>query len=119
MPATSVLANHSAASVLRQGEVLEETAERVGEIREADLRGVLPPLPLLGAMERAGPSWVPDSLHPAAGQHDKPLRLQLKPGHPLPTLRSGVMRLAEAAVRAELRPATDVLAQSGARGERT
>jgi hypothetical protein len=69
--------------------VAEEVAARVREIR-ASSDGVLPPLLLLGTMERVGSNWVSDTLRPVTGQHNEPLRQQLGPAHPLSALNPGM-----------------------------
>jgi hypothetical protein len=46
----------------------------------------LPPLLLLGVMERVGSNWVSDTLGPVAGQHNEPFRQQVGPTHPLSAL---------------------------------
>jgi hypothetical protein len=67
----------------------EEIAARVREIR-ASGGGVLPPLLLLGTMERVGSNWVSDTLRPVTGQHNEPFRQQLGPAHPLSALNPGL-----------------------------
>ena len=65
--------------------VLEEIAGRIRAIRESgDV--ILPPLLLLGVMERVGSNWVSDTLRPVTGQHNEPFRQQLSPAHPLSAL---------------------------------
>jgi hypothetical protein len=78
--------------------VLEEIATRVRARREADV-GVLPPLLLLGVMERVGSNWVSDTLRPVTGQHNEPFRQQLSPGHLLSALNPYAASLADAAPR--------------------
>jgi hypothetical protein len=56
--------------------VAEEIAARVREIR-ASGDGILPPLLLIGTMERVGSNWVSDTLRPVTGQHNEPFRQQL------------------------------------------
>jgi hypothetical protein len=76
--------------------VLEEAAVRVRAIREAS-EVVLPPLLLLGVMERVGSNWVSDTLRPVTGQHNEPFRQQLSPAHPLSALNPG-LSLADASL---------------------
>jgi hypothetical protein len=78
--------------------VLEEIAARVRERREAD-SGILPPLLLLGVMERVGSNWMMDTLRPVTEQHNEPFRQQLCPGHPLSALTRGVVGLEDAGSR--------------------
>lgn len=59
-------------------------------------RAVLPPLLLLGTMERVGSNWVSDTLRSAAAQHNEPFRQQVAPGHPLSALNPSVTSTAEA-----------------------
>jgi hypothetical protein len=69
--------------------VLEEIAGRVQAMRGA--RGaVLPPVLLLGVMERVGSNWVSDTLRPVTGQHNEPFRQQVSPAHPLSALNPGM-----------------------------
>ncbi len=65
--------------------VAEEIAARVREI-SASRDGILPPLLLLGTMERVGSNWVSDTLRPVTGQYNEPFRQQLGPAHPLSAL---------------------------------
>ena len=51
---------------------LEEIPERVRATRESG-GSVLPPVLLLGVMERVGSNWVSDTLRPVTGQHNEPL----------------------------------------------
>jgi hypothetical protein len=69
--------------------VLEEIAGRVRAMREAD-SAVLPPLLLLGVMERVGSNWVSDTLRSVTGQHNEPFRQQVSPAHPLSSLNPGM-----------------------------
>jgi hypothetical protein len=69
--------------------VLEEVAGRVAAMREPG-SAPLPPLLLLGVMERVGSNWVSDTLRPVAGQHNEPFRQQLSPAHPLSALNPGL-----------------------------
>ena len=69
--------------------VLDEIAGRVAAMREADV-GILPPLLLLGVMERVGSNWVSDTLRPVTGQHNEPFRQQVSPAHPLSALNPGL-----------------------------
>ena len=78
--------------------MLEEIATRVRARQEAD-GGVLPPLLLLGVMERVGSNWVSDTLRPVTGQHNEPFRQQLSLGHPLSALSPHAASLADAAPR--------------------
>ncbi len=59
-----------------------EIADRVRAIRESG-GSVLPPVLLLGVMERVGSNWVSDTLRPVTGQHNEPFRQQVGPAHPL------------------------------------
>jgi hypothetical protein len=76
--------------------VLEEIAGRVRAMREAD--GLLPPLLLLGVMERVGSNWVSDTLRPVTGQHNEPFRQQVSAAYPLSPLNPG-MSLEDASPR--------------------
>jgi hypothetical protein len=67
----------------------EEIAGRVRAMREAD-SSILPPLLLLGVMERVGSNWVSDTLRPVTGQHNEPFRQQVGPAHPLSALNPGL-----------------------------
>ena len=67
----------------------EEIAVRVAAMREAD-GSILPPLLLLGVMERVGSNWVSDTLRPVTGQHNEPFRQQVSPSHPLSALNPGL-----------------------------
>lgn len=78
--------------------VLDEIAARVRARREAD-GGVVPPLLLLGVMERIGSNWVSDTLRPVTGQHNEPFRQQLSPGHLLSALNPGIASLQDAGPR--------------------
>jgi formylglycine-generating enzyme required for sulfatase activity len=69
--------------------VREEVAGRAQAMREAG-EGILPPLLLLGVMERVGSNWVSDTLRPVTGQHNEPFRQQLSPAHPLSALNPGL-----------------------------
>ena len=51
---------------------------------------VLPPVLLLGVMERVGSNWVSDMLRPVTGQHNEPFRQQVGPAHPLSSLNPGI-----------------------------
>lgn len=62
-----------------------EIAARIREMR-ASGSGILPPLLLLGTMERVGSNWVSDTLRPVTGQHNEPFRQQVDPAHPLSAL---------------------------------
>jgi hypothetical protein len=77
--------------------VLEEIAGRVRAIRESG-GSVLPPVLLLGVMERVGSNWVSDTLRPVTGQHNEPFRQQISPAHPLSSLNPG-MSPGDAALR--------------------
>lgn len=66
-----------------------EIAGRVAAMREAD-GSILPPLLLLGVMERVGSNWVSDTLRPVTGQHNEPFRQQVSPAHPLSALNPGL-----------------------------
>ncbi len=66
-----------------------EIADRVRAIREAG-GSVLPPVLLLGVMERVGSNWVSDTLRPVTGQHNEPFRQQVGPAHPLSSLNPGM-----------------------------
>jgi hypothetical protein len=70
--------------------VPEEVAGRVRAMRESGGGGILPPLLLLGVMERVGSNWVSDTLRPVTGQHNEPFRQQVSPGHPLSALNPGM-----------------------------
>ena len=50
-----------------------EIAGRVRAIRESG-GNVLPPVLLLGVMERVGSNWVSDTLRSVTGQHNEPFR---------------------------------------------
>ena len=76
---------------------LEEIPGRVRAIRESD-SSVLPPVLLLGVMERVGSNWVSDTLRPVTGQHNEPFRQQVSPASPLSSLNPG-MSLGDAALR--------------------
>jgi UTP-glucose-1-phosphate uridylyltransferase len=78
--------------------VLEEIVGRVRAIQEAGNR-VLPPLLLLGVMERVGSNWVSDTLRPVTGQHNEPFRQQVSHGHPLSALNPDPVRLKDAGTR--------------------
>lgn len=69
--------------------VPEEITARVREMH-ASGNGILPPLLLLGTMERVGSNWVSDTLRPVTGQHNEPFRQQLGPAHPLSALNPGL-----------------------------
>jgi hypothetical protein len=69
--------------------VLEEITGRLQAVREAG-GTVLPPLLLLGVMERVGSNWVSDTLRPVTGQHNEPFRQQVSPAHPLSALNPGM-----------------------------
>ena len=69
--------------------VLDEIAGRVAAMREAD-GSILPPLLLVGVMERVGSNWVSDTLRPVTGQHNEPFRQQVSPAHPLSALNPGL-----------------------------
>jgi hypothetical protein len=69
--------------------VLEEIAGRVRAIQESG-GSVLPPVLLLGVMERVGSNWVSDTLRPVTGQHNEPFRQQVSRAHPLSTLNPGM-----------------------------
>jgi hypothetical protein len=64
--------------------VLEEIPRRVRAIGEWG-GSVLPPVLLLGVMERVGSNWVSDTLRPVTGQHNEPFRQQVSPAreHPV------------------------------------
>jgi hypothetical protein len=68
---------------------LEEIAARVAAMRESS-EAILPPLFLLGVMERVGSNWMSDTLRPVTGQHNEPFRQQLSPAHPLSALNPGL-----------------------------
>ena len=76
--------------------VRDEIAGRVRAVRESG--NALPPVLLLGVMERVGSNWVSDTLRPVAEQHNEPFRQQLSPAHPLSPLNPG-MSLDDAALR--------------------
>jgi hypothetical protein len=59
---------------------------------------VLPPVLLLGVMERVGSNWVSDTLRSVTGQHNEPFRQQISSAHPLSSLNPG-MSLGDAALR--------------------
>ena len=77
--------------------VLEEIAGRIQAMRESGV-SVLPPLLLLGVMERVGSNWVSDTLRPVTGQHNEPFRQQVSPAHPLSALNPG-MSVEDASLR--------------------
>jgi hypothetical protein len=83
---------------LRGDDVLDEIAGRVRALRESD-SSTLPPLLLLGVMERVGSNWVSDALRPVTGQHNEPFRQQVGPAHPLSALNTGIMSLEAAGPR--------------------
>ena len=60
---------------------------------------ILPPLLLLGVMERVGSNWVSDTLRPVTGQHNEPFRKQISPAHQLSALNPGIMSLEAAGPR--------------------
>jgi hypothetical protein len=66
-----------------------EIAGRVRAIRESG-GSVLPPVLLLGMMERVGSNWVSDTLRSVTGQHNEPFRQQVGPAHPLLSLNPGM-----------------------------
>jgi hypothetical protein len=68
---------------------LKEIAARVAAMRESG-EDILPPLLLLGVMERVGSNWVSDTLRPVTGQHNEPFRQQVSPAHPLSALNPGL-----------------------------
>ena len=78
--------------------MLEEIAGRVKALRE-DRNGILPPLLLLGVMERVGSNWVSDTLRPVTGQHNEPFRQQVSPGHPLSALNPDIASVEDAGPR--------------------
>jgi hypothetical protein len=78
--------------------VLEEIAGRVKALRE-DRNGILPPLLLLGVMERVGSNGVSDTLRPVTGQHNEPFRQQVSPGHPLSALNPDIASVEDAGPR--------------------
>jgi hypothetical protein len=78
--------------------VLEEIAGRVRAVRESG-GGILPPLLLLGVMERVGSNWVSDTLRPVTGQHNEPFRQQVSPVHPLAALNPAGLSAADASLR--------------------
>ena len=80
---------HDQETAPRARSAAEEIAARVREIR-ASGDGILPPLLLLGTMERVGSNWVSDTLRPVTGQHNEPVRQQLGPSHPLSALNPGL-----------------------------
>jgi hypothetical protein len=69
--------------------VLEEIAGRVRVIQDSGC-SVLPPVLLLGVMERVGSNWVSDTLRPVTGPHNEPFRQQVGPAHPLSSLNPGM-----------------------------
>jgi len=69
--------------------VRDEIAARVRAIRGSG-GSVLPPVLLLGVMERVGSNWVSDTLRPVTGQHNEPFRQQIGPAHPLSSLNPGM-----------------------------
>lgn len=81
-----------------QGDVLGEIAWRVAAMQEPGQR-LLPPLLLLGVMERVGSNWVSDTLRPVTGQHNEPFRQQIGPAHPLSALNPAIMSLQAAGPR--------------------
>lgn len=80
----------TAASTYAWPGVREEIAGRVRAMRETG-DGILPPLLLLGVMERVGSNWVSDTLRPVTGQHNEPFRQQVGPAHPLSALNPGII----------------------------
>jgi hypothetical protein len=69
--------------------VLREVGARVAAMRDAGI-SALPPLLLLGVMERVGSNWVSDTIRPVTGQHNEPFRQQVSPAHPLSALNPGM-----------------------------
>jgi hypothetical protein len=84
-----VTASHARETTTAARSVPGEIAARVREMR-ASGPGTLPPLLLLGTMERVGSNWVSDTLRPVTGQHNEPFRQQLGPAHPLSALNPGL-----------------------------
>lgn len=78
--------------------VLAEIARRIRAVQEAD-GSVLPPLLLLGVMERVGSNWVSDTLRPVTGQHNEPFRQQISPGHLLSALNPDIASMVDARFR--------------------
>ncbi|WP_452465156.1 SUMF1/EgtB/PvdO family nonheme iron enzyme [Nonomuraea recticatena] len=69
--------------------ILREINARVEARRcaaEAGGARLLPPLLMLGTMERVGSNWLSDTLRVAMDQHNEPLRQQLAHDHPLSPL---------------------------------
>jgi hypothetical protein len=66
-----------------------EISSRVRAIRGSG-GNMLPPVLLLGVMERVGSNWVSDTLRPVTGQHNEPFRQQVDPAHPLSSLNPGM-----------------------------
>lgn len=76
-------------SQIRASTLADEITGRVAAMaKAARARGeqVLPPLLLLGTIERVGSNWVRDTLRAVLGQHNEPFRQQLGHGHPLSAL---------------------------------
>lgn len=79
----------TAASTCGWPAVREEIAGRVRAMQESG-DGIMPPVLLLGVMERVGSNWVSDTLRPVTGQHNEPFRQQVSAAHPLSALNPGI-----------------------------
>jgi hypothetical protein len=77
--------------------VLEEVGGRIADMRAAG--NAVPPLLLLGVMERVGSNWVSDALRPVTGLHNEPFRQQVSPSHPLSALNPGIIPVRDAQPR--------------------
>jgi hypothetical protein len=70
--------------------IATELQDRIAALRQAAREGgdrLVPPLLMLGTMERVGSNWMSDSLRPLFGQHNEPWRQQLGGhDHPLSAL---------------------------------
>lgn len=76
--------------------ILSEIDARLAMMRQAAGAPLLPPLLMLGTMERVGSNWLSDTLRVLMCQHNEPLRQQLAPDHPLSPLNPDTVGLAEA-----------------------
>ncbi len=79
--------------------ILSEIGARVEVMRRAagtQGKQLLPPLLMLGTMERVGSNWLSDTLRVLMDQHNEPLRQQLAADHPLSPLNPDAVGLAEA-----------------------
>lgn len=86
---TAAYQQATAASTCGWPAVREEIAGRVRAMRESG-DGTLPPVLLLGVMERVGSNWVSDTLRPVTGQHNEPFRQQVSAAHPMSALNPAI-----------------------------